>query len=130
MQGCFDQEDEKKLKYQWPVWFAEEPENSFFQGQMVDVSSEEATFICRCDEIRSQEKGNLVIQLSVPTPEKNGYLKMTTLMRTAQVKQVKELNSYLCRITISFTEPLPFKPGEQDQGLADQKQPKKTASSN
>ncbi len=40
---------EQRLRYHWPVWFAEDFNKMLSQGQMVDVSSGGAAFTCHAD---------------------------------------------------------------------------------
>ena len=37
---------EQRLRYYWPIWFAENFDDTLSQGQMVDVSSRGAAFTC------------------------------------------------------------------------------------
>jgi len=40
---------EKRLRYNWPIWFAQDFDDILTQGQMVDVSSRGAAFTCYAD---------------------------------------------------------------------------------
>jgi len=41
---------EQRLRYQWPVWFAEDFTKTVSQGLMVDVSSGGMAFTCNADQ--------------------------------------------------------------------------------
>ena len=37
---------EQRLRYHWPIWFAEDFDEELSQGQMVNISSRAAAFTC------------------------------------------------------------------------------------
>ena len=57
---------EQRLRYHWPVWFAEDFNEALSQGQMVDISSTAAAFTCRTDEHYPYVGQHLTARFSVP----------------------------------------------------------------
>jgi hypothetical protein len=104
---------ERRLRYQWPVWFAEDFDETLSQGQMVDVSSAGASFTC-CADVNCPSLGQRVTsRFSVPrfcTDESFGLASFT---RAGSVCRVNEISRFLRRVAVQFAEPLPFRPGEQ-----------------
>jgi hypothetical protein len=104
---------EQRLRYQWPIWFAEDFDETLSQGQMVDVSSAGASFTC-CADVNCPSLGQRVTsRFSVPrfcTDESFGLASFT---RTGSVCRVNEISKFLRCVAVQFAEPLPFRPGEQ-----------------
>ena len=50
MEAVTERRREQRLRYHWPVWFAEDFNEMLLQGQMVDVSSGGAAFTYYADE--------------------------------------------------------------------------------
>ena len=49
MEDYSERRSEQRLRYYWPIWFAENFDGTLTQGQMVDVSSKGAAFTCYAD---------------------------------------------------------------------------------
>jgi len=105
---------EKRLRYNWPVWFAEDFDESLGQGQMVDIASRAAAFTCRTDGECPFPGNPVTTRFSVPMFDSDGF-EMANFHRTRQVFRVDRLNNMTNRVTVMFNEPLPFRPGEQDE---------------
>jgi len=105
---------EERLRYYWPVWFAEDFENDLSQGQMVDVTSGGAAFTCYNDQPRPEQGQKLTTRFSVPRFGQDESFEMTDFFRTGTVCRVEDVNDYLHKIAIQFHNPLPFRPGEQN----------------
>ena len=105
---------EQRLRYFWPVWFAEDPNETLAQGQMVDVSSRGAAFTCYADNDCPYPGQHITARFSVPHYGLNDSFDMANFTRSAHVCRVENVNSFLRRIAVQFAEPLPFKPGEQN----------------
>jgi hypothetical protein len=110
---------EKRLRYHWPVWFAEDFNAILAQGQMVDICSGGAAFTCYTQEC--PEKGQAITaRFSIPQFGQDESFDLSNFIRTGEVCRVEELNPYLKRVAIKFAQPLPFRPGEQDAAIADE----------
>lgn len=122
-----DRRREPRLRYHWPVWFAEDFNDTLTQGQMVDVSSGGAAFTCPADE-RCPYPGRMVTtRFSVPRLSADDSFDMASFVRVGQVCRVDEVNNFLRRTAIQFSEPLPFKPAEQADEQLDCQKMVKTA---
>ena len=104
---------ERRLCYNWPVWFAENIEGELSQGQMVDLSSRGAAFTCYADERCPRPGQYVTARFSIPQYGPDNSFDMVDFIRAGHVCRVEGVNSALRRIAIQFTEPLPFRPGEQ-----------------
>ena len=104
---------EDRLQYKWPVWFAEDFEQTLAEGLMVDVSSGGMAFICNDDENCPQVGQRLTARFSIPRSEQDDPSDMTSFTRTGRVLRVDSVNALLCQVAIQFEEPLSLKPCEQ-----------------
>jgi len=120
---------EHRLRYHWPVWFAEDfnDNETLFQGQMVDVSSDGAAFTCHADEGCPYPGQHLTARFSVPCFGPDESFDMANFIRSGRICRVDNVNDFLCRVAIQFVEPLPFKPGEQAGSDSDTQQRLKAA---
>ncbi len=110
---------EQRLRYYWPVWFAEDFNDTLSQGQMVDISSRGAAFTCHSNDGCPYPGQDITTRFSVPHYGPDDSFDMENFTRSAHVCRVENVNSFLRRIAVQFAEPLPFKPGEQDTVDAD-----------
>jgi|WetSurMetagenome_2_1015567.scaffolds.fasta_scaffold192831_1 hypothetical protein len=104
---------EERLRYQWPVLFAENFAESVSEGIMVDVSSGGIAFLCRADDNCPLLGQKLAMRFSIPRSEESNMSDMTSFTRTGCVLRVVSVNASLRRIAIQFDEPLTLKPCEQ-----------------
>jgi len=104
---------EQRLRYYWPIWFAENFNNALSQGQMVDVSSKAAAFTCYADDGCPHLGQDITARFSVPQYGPDDSFDMANFTRSGHVYRVDQVNPFLRRIVVQFAEPLPFKPGEQ-----------------
>jgi len=110
---------EQRLRYHWPVWFAEDFGGELTQGQMVDVSSGGAAFTCYADHGCPYPGQEITARFSIPRFEEGEAFDMASYMRSGRVCRVDELNPFLRRVAVQFAEALPFKPGEQTDSEID-----------
>jgi hypothetical protein len=113
MDAINERRNEQRLRYYWPIWFAENFDETLSQGQMVDVSSRGASFTCYADIDCPYPGQHITARFSVPHYGPNDSFDMANFTRSAHVCRVQNVNHYLRRIAVQFAEPLPFKPGEQ-----------------
>jgi len=113
---------EQRLRYHWPVWFAEDFNDALSQGQMVDISSTGAAFSCHADGTCPYPGQQLTARFSVPRFAPEDSFDMASFTRSAYTCRVDDINNFLRRVAVQFTEPLPFKPGEQAESDADAQQ--------
>ena len=113
---------ERRLRYHWPIWFAEDFSGTLTHGQLIDVSSSAAAFTCKDDEMCPCSGQNLTARFSIPCFGPEDSFDLANFARTGQVRRTDKINDFVRRIVIQFTESLPFKPGEQIQSEFDTKQ--------
>jgi len=104
-----DRRTEQRLRYYWPIWFAENVDNALSQGQMVDVCSKGAAFTCYAQD-------------SCPHPGQHITARMANFTRWGYVCRVENVNSFIRRVAVQFAEPLPFRPGEQTDSESEAEQ--------
>jgi len=105
---------EKRLHYNWPIWFAEDYNDNLTQGQMVDISSGGAAFTCYAD--RCPRAGDhITARFSVPRHGTDDAFDLENFMRSGHICRVDELSGFVRRVAVQFGEPLPFKPGEVEE---------------
>jgi hypothetical protein len=102
---------EKRLRYSWPVWFAEDFDDILTQGQMIDVSSGGAAFTCYSDRCPSSG-GHITARFSIPRFSEEDTFDLENFIRSGRICRVDQLGPYLRRVAVQFSEPLPFKPAE------------------
>ena len=113
---------ERRLRYHWPVWFAEDFGNILSQGQMVDVSSSGAAFTCHVDDNCPYFGQQITARFSAPRFGANDSFDMANFTVSGRTCRVEEVNPFLRRIAVQFAEPLPFRPGEQIDGESELEQ--------
>jgi hypothetical protein len=104
---------EKRLRYHWPIWFAEDFSGELAQGQMLDISSRGAAFTCYNDGSCPYTGQEITARFSVPRFGPDDSFDMANFTRSARICHVGDVNRFSRRVAIQFAEPLPFKPGEQ-----------------
>jgi hypothetical protein len=104
---------EDRLEYRWPVWFAENFEQTLAEGLMVDVSSGGMAFVCNADDNCPQVGQKLTARFSIPRSEDDDSSDMTSFTRSGHVLRVDVVNAFLRQVAIQFEEPLSLKPCEQ-----------------
>jgi len=113
MDGNTDRRIEKRLCYYWPVWFAEDFNETLAQGQMADVSSAAAAFTCYSD-CCPRPGQQITTRFSVPRYGPDDSFDMADFTCTGLVSRVDSVSSFLRRVAVKFIRPLPFRPGEQE----------------
>ena len=108
-----EKRNEQRLCYDWPVRFAKDFDQQLHQGQMVDVSSSGAAFICHSGESCPQVGKLITTRFSVPRIGQDQSLDTADFVRTGKVCRIDDVNMLLRCVAIQFAEPLNFKPGEQ-----------------
>ncbi|MFH1613549.1 MAG: hypothetical protein ABIG61_00485 [Planctomycetota bacterium] len=119
MNGFVERRGEKRLRYHWPIWFAENINDVLQQGQMVDISSQAAAFTCYADQCPYPSQ-NLGMRFSVPLYHPDDTFDLQNFIRQGHIQRIDQINPFLRRIVVRFTEPLPFQPGRQENIQADQ----------
>ncbi len=113
---------EQRLRYHWPIWFAEDFDETLSQGEMVDISSVGASFTCRADVNCPYPGQRVTSRFSVPRFGSDESFDLASFTRTGSVCRVDEVSEFLRRVAVQFAEPLPFRPGEQVADEADTQQ--------
>lgn len=119
MDTASERRREQRLRYHWPIWFAEDFDDTLSQGQMVDVSSEGAAFTCHADENCPCTGQKVTARFSVPRFGPEEAFDMAGFTRSGRICRVDEPNRFIRRVAVQFSEALPFKPGEQADGESD-----------
>lgn len=109
-----DRRREQRLRYYWPIWFAEDVNRSLSQGQMVDISSQAAAFTCYAHECCPCLGQHITTRFSVPHYGPNNSFDMANFTRSGRVVRVDNVHNSLRRVAVQFAMPLPFRPGEQN----------------
>lgn len=117
-----DRRTEQRLRYYWPIWFAEDVNTTLSQGQMVDISSHAAAFTCYAGNGCPNYGQHLTARFSVPRYGEEGSFDMANFTRSGYVYRIDNVNSFLRRIVVQFAEPLPFRPGEQETNESETQQ--------
>ena len=111
MSDITERRAEERLRYNWPIWFAEDYNDNLTQGQMVDVSSGGAAFTCYAD--RCPRTGDeITARFSVPHYGAGDAFDLANFMRSGKIRRVDELSPFVRRVAVQFGEALPFKPGQ------------------
>lgn len=110
----FNNRSESRLRYSWPVWFAENFDDMLAQGQMVDVSSKGAAFTCYADKC-PQNGQNITARFSVPRHHSSDPFDMENFVKTGHICRIEDDGPYVKRIAVQFAEPLPFNPAEPNK---------------
>jgi hypothetical protein len=104
---------EERLHYHWPIWFAEDFHGELAQGQMADISSKAAAFTCYADDRCPLPGQCITARFSIPRYGPDDSFELLDFVRNAHVCRVDSEHRGLRRVAMQFTEPLPFRPGEQ-----------------
>ncbi len=109
--GETERRREKRLRYNWPVWFAEDFNDVLVQAQMVDISSGGAAFTCYADKC-PYDGQHITTRFSVPRYGEDASFDLENFVRHGRICRVDQLSPFIRRVAVQFSEPLPFKPGE------------------
>lgn len=118
MECTADRREENRLRYHWPIWFAEDFNGLLSQGQMVDITSRGAAFSCPANNSCPHPGQVLTTRFSVPKLDGDNSFNMASFTRQSYICRIDDINAYTRRVAIQFTEPLPFKPGLQVESQA------------
>lgn len=113
MDSSDDRRREKRLRYSWPVWFAENYNDILSQGQMVDVSSNGAAFTCYADKCPFTGQ-NITTRFSIPRHGSDEPFDMENFVRNGDICRIDQVSPFIRRVAVRFAEPLPFKPAEAE----------------
>ncbi len=122
MDNSSERRRERRLRYNWPIWFAEDFDEILSQGQMADISSSAAAFTCRVDSSCPYLGQEITARFSVPRYGPGDCFDMANFTRTGCICRVDHVKNFTRRVAVQFAEPLPFKPGEQAGSEADVEQ--------
>lgn len=114
MDSIMERRREKRLRYSWPIWFAEDFDDILTQGQMVDVSSGGAAFTCYADNCPA-DGDRITARFSVPRYEDEESFDLTNIIREGEICRIDELGPYVRRVAVQFSEPLSFTPANTEE---------------
>ena len=106
---------EARLRYSWPIWFAEDFDDILTQGQMIDISSGGAAFTCYADRCPGYGQ-HITARFSVPKSEESDGFDLKNFIRDGKICRIDELGPHIRRVAFQFSEPLPFAPAEENTG--------------
>ena len=109
-----EQRAERRLQYRWPIRFAGELRQKPLIGQIVDVTSRGLAFLYHPGERCPQPDQLITTSFGVPHFNSQGSFDTVIANRVGRVCRVDSLSDKVNRVAIEFTEPLFFRPGEQD----------------
>lgn len=109
MDSVMERRREQRLRYSWPIWFAEDFDDILTQGQMIDVSSSGAAFTCYADRCPGYGE-HITARFSVPKSEETESFDLANFIRDGKICRIDELGPYIRRVAFQFCEPLPFQP--------------------
>ena len=115
-----DRRKEKRLQYNWPIWFADyyDGDVELAQGQMFDITSESATFTCYADKCPLSGE-QITTRFSVPKYSGDGAsFEMEHFIRSGKVFRIDQVSDFIRKVALEFAEALPFKPGEVENSGA------------
>lgn len=112
MDNQVERRTEPRLRYSWPVWFAEDFADVLTQGQMVDISSGGAAFTCYADSCPIPGE-KITARFSVPRFADEDSFDLENFIRDARICRVEEMGPFLRRVAVQFHSPLPFRPAEK-----------------
>jgi hypothetical protein len=112
-----ERREEKRLRYHWPIWFAEDTDGGLSQGQMVDLSSNSAAFSCYAEHCPYPGQW-ITARFSVPQYGEDNSFDLSNYVRSCSVSRIDEISPFLRRVAVQFSDRLPFRPGEQDVNWA------------
>jgi hypothetical protein len=107
---------EQRLRYHWPIWFAEDFGQELSQGQMIDISSRGAAFAYNDDGNCPYPGQRITARFSVPRYGADESFDLADFTIAAQICRIDYINNIVRRVALQFAEPLPFRPGEQETG--------------
>jgi hypothetical protein len=117
-----EQRSEKRLRYRWHARFASSPKQKPLSGQMVDISSKGMALLYHNDDSCPGTDQLITTNFGVPHFDSGGSFDTVYFNRVGRVCRIDTLTGKVNRIAIQFTEPLFFKPGEQNISESDAKQ--------
>lgn len=107
-----ERRQEKRLGYQWPVWFSEDFTETLSQGLMIDVSSGGIGFSCEPGKDCPREGQHLTVRFSIPRFEGDDPTATVSITRTGEVRRVERTAAGVCAVGIEFDTPLGLRPAE------------------
>ncbi len=107
-----ERRQEKRLGYQWPVWFSEDFAETLCQGLMNDVSSGGIGFSCGPNDGCLREGQHLTVRFSIPRFEGDDPTATISITRTGEVRRIERTEEGLCRVGVEFDIPLALRPAE------------------
>jgi hypothetical protein len=108
---------EPRLRYSWPVWFAEDFVEELTQGQMIDLSSSGAAFSCYADSCPCPGE-EITARFSVPRYRGEHSFDLANFIRQGRICRVDSLSPYVRRVAVQFAEPLPFHPADEERHMS------------
>ena len=114
MENSIEKRSEKRLNYRWPVRFTIDENDYTIPGQIFDLSSGGMSFLCHANQNCPIMGQSLTTHFGVPHFDMTDSFDPVFFDRTGHVCRVDKLSDYIHRVAVQFSQPLFFKPGEQN----------------
>ena len=122
MENSVEKRIEKRLSYRWPVRFTTDENDYTIPGQIFDISSGGMSFLCHANQNCPSPGQPLTTHFGVPHFEMADSFDSVFFDRTGHVCRVDKLSDHIHRVAVQFSQPLFFKPGEQNISASDAQQ--------
>jgi len=107
-----ERRSDQRLRYRWPMQFAQRVSDTPSQGRMVDVSSTGVAFICSRPEDCPDPGKAVITRFSVPRFDSDISFGTARFKRIGRVCRIDKIGDLRC-IAVQFVTPLPLKPAQQ-----------------
>ena len=122
MENSVEKRSEKRLNYRWPVRFTIDENDYTIPGQIFDISSGGISFLCHANQNCPRLGQPLITHFGVPHFDMTDSFDSVFFDRSGNVCRVDELSDNIHRVAVQFSQPLFFKPGEQNISSSDAQQ--------
>jgi hypothetical protein len=122
MENSVEKRSEIRLNYRWPVRFTTDENDYTIPGQIFDISSGGISFLCHANQNCPNPGQPVTTHFGVPNFEMTDSFDSVFFDRTGRVCRVDKLSDHIHRVAVQFSQPLFFKPGEQNVSASDAQQ--------
>ena len=122
MENSVEKRNEKRLNYRWPVRFTTDENDYTIPGQIFDISSGGISFLCHANQNCPNLGQPLTTHFGVPHFDMTDSFDSVFFDRSGHVCRVDKLSDHIHRVAVQFSQPLFFKPGEQNISASDAQQ--------
>ena len=113
MNSMTERRRERRLYFDWPVWFSTGHGSILFHRRMIEVTSKSMAFSCSADEDYPPCGQKIKAQFSVPIKDSEGRVGSRCVIQEGYVIRVDEQPNRSHRVVVEFSTPLPFEPAKE-----------------